>query len=432
MRFRSPFRRGTAPSRLTPMRALLLLGWGAAMVPRLVQGMTAAKFRVSVGDAQPYTALASLADRGMTLLLLLYCAGVVLARLRRLPDTGLGSLALLLLPWICLVSRDALEQTNPSWPTVVYPAVVVAVWVLQPRIEELRDVAALAVLTALVSVGLGFAVPDQGRFMGASGQAIIPSKVVLPFGVLVGPFTSGNTLGQFLAVSVPMLLILPRRRRWPALALVLFAILWTASRSSLTAAAAALLVAALITAVPAPVRAGLAGLFGLTAVTAMVVIPLMSWDDTAFTNRGFIWRGSLAAWRHNPVVGLGSTWYARVGGSTEEIASTAYHGHNLTVQMLVTGGWVLAALGVLLLVRAVVMSARWAGRGHHYLPAFMVALLISCTLEVSFGLVDRAYLVGVVTIPLAVLLLSPVPARVRGGAASPARAPAVRAGLRTP
>ena len=67
------------------------------------------------------------------------------------------------------------------------------------------------------------------------------------------------------------------------------------------------------------------------------------------------------------------------------------------------------------------------------MPAvFLTMLLVSCTQEVSFGVVDRAFLLCVTTLPIAVILFAPatrtptartpdpVPLRSRAGWTSPA------------
>lgn len=407
MRFHVPFRRPGAVGRLTPLRVLILLAWSAVFVPRTLQSLTSPKFRVGVGEGLPYTTLASLADRGLQLLLILWCAGVVLSRARRLPDTNLAALAVMLLPWLYLTSRDMLLQSFPKPSTVVYGVVVVAVWVLQPRLEALRDVAILTVLGAGLSLVLAIILPSQGLFTDSGGDAIVPEKALLPFGILVGPFTSGNNLGQVLAAGVTMVALLPRRWRVPAALLVASALVWTSSRSSLIAVTVAFLVALACAAVAPAVRSGLAALAGVLALTVMTVTPLVTRDDLAFTNRGFIWRGSLDAWAEDPAFGLGSSWYSRVGGSSEEITATAFHGHNELVQMLVTGGWIMAGLVLLLLLQAIVVAARWAGRGAYHPLALVLVLLVTSTFEVSLGFVDRAFLVPVVALPLAIVLLSP-------------------------
>ena len=61
-------------------------------------------------------------------------------------------------------------------------------------------------------------------------------------------------------------------------------------------------------------------------------------DAGAFTARGRIWAGSLEAATQSWLAGLGPSWFATVGLSTQALGSEANSGHNLFVHVAVTSG----------------------------------------------------------------------------------------------
>ena len=429
--------------------AVLALAWATVVVPRTLQSLTAPKFRTVVGvEAAPYSAVALLAERGLSALVLAACAGALLAGARALPLRTAPAAAALLAPWVVTVVRDAYAGAAPGTVALLYPAVVLALWAARPRLGVLAVVGHLTGATAVLSMAMGAAVPAAGLFRAVGGELIAPDKQVLPIGLLVGPFTDSNNLGQVLVLGAPTLLAVRSGRSALAWALaVLAAITWTSSRSSLVAAAAALAVVAVVAAARSGrARAALAAAGGALALAVVVATPLVTvasgtsgaaratTADLAFTNRGYVWRLSLEAASERLLAGWGSGWYADVARYANPLGGFAYHGHNQLVQQLVTTGLVgTAALGVLALA-ALAAAARWAGasarggetpgeggarlRGGTRLVSagggraglavvtHLVALCLSCTVEVSFGTVDRGFLLPFALAPLAVALLA--------------------------
>ncbi len=409
--------------------ALLCLTWALVVLPRTVQSLTAPKHRTAVGvEAAPYSALALLSDRGLTLAVAAACALAVLLSLRRLTLARAGAVAVLLAPWLVAAVRDAYAGLSPDAEAALYPSVVLALWALAPRLRVGAVVGHLAGASALLALVLGVALPRAGLYRLASGDLVDPDKALLPLGLLIGPFSDSNNLAQVLVLGAPALLLVRRRAvaiGW--LVVLVAALVWTSSRSSLVALVAAGAVVGVTALARRPwSRAALAGAGGLVAVATVVVVPLLTVAggtsgaarataaDTAFTNRGYVWRLSLEAVAENPLAGLGTGWYGQVARYANPLGGFAYHGHNVMVQTLVTTGLVgLAALAVLAVV-ALLRAARWAsaglGRAALFPVAHLVALAISSTLEVSFATVDRGFLLPVALAPLALWLLA------RGGA----------------
>lgn len=383
---------------------VLVAAW--AVLPKVLQTLTAAKYRVRVDQAEPpLTPLTSAATTVMTAALLGFCVLVVLDGLRRNPRRDLGGLVLLLAPWAWVEVRGWTLGSGPSASDLVYPAVAVAVWVVRPGLRHLRLLGLLAGLVAVVSVVIGVLLPDQGVFRSVDGSEITAQKAFLPFGVLVGVFTHGNTLGQYLLMGLPLVALVRRPLlRAVLLAVLGFALAWSAARSSLAAAVALVVVVAVLSLLPrdrrsVPARLVLWGAFALVAV-----LPFVTHATTAFTGRGGIWAASLDAWRRHPWVGLGSDFYTEVAQTSAALGGTVFHGHNELVQLLVTGGVVLAVLVGLLLLAAVRRAADQAGRDLTGV-AVLLALAGASLLEVSLLFDGNSVFDPVLLLPLATLLV---------------------------
>jgi O-antigen ligase len=383
---------------------VLVVAW--AIVPKVLQTLTAAKYRVRVDQAAPPpTAVTVLATDLLTLALLGYCLLVVLEALRSNPRRDLLGLVLLLAPWVWVEVRGFTLDAGWSVSDLVYPAVVVAVWLLRPGLRHLRLLGYLAGAVAVVSIVIGLALPDQGVFRASDGSVISEEKSILPIGVLVGVFTHGNTLGQYLLMGLPLIALIPRRGvRAVLLAVTAFALLWSAARGEIAAAVALGVMVGVLSLLPrgrrsVPYRLVLAGAFALVAV-----LPFVTSAPRAYTGRGAIWTNSLGYWRQHPWVGNGADFYTRIAQTSADLGGTVYHGHNEVVQLLVTGGVVLAVLVGLLLV-ATIRRATDERTGGTAGLAVLLALAGASLLEVSLMFDDGSVFDPVLLLPLATLLV---------------------------
>jgi O-antigen ligase len=191
--------------------------------------------------------------------------------------------------------------------------------------------------------------------------------------------------------------------------LVACCLVWTSSRSSLAAIAAVLLVFLLLAAMKPIARGAASATLLLVTAAAVAVIPLTAHTNDAYTNRGYIWRTSLSNWARDPWVGLGSKWYSQIGHYVNALPGTAFHGHNLFVHALVTGGIGYTALLVLMFLCLIYYAVVWAIRGISFPTAFLVSFLVTSTLEVPFGVVDNGYLLALTALPMAVIVFAPLP-----------------------
>ena len=339
------------------------------------------------------------------MLLLGFCLLVVLDALRRNPRRDLLGVTLLLAPWAWVEVRSFTLDRGGAVSDLVYPAVVVAVWLLRPGLRHLRLLGYLAGAVAIVSVLIGVLLPEQGVFRAVDGTVIVQEKVVLPFGILVGIFTHGNTLGQYLLMGLPLVALVPRPGlRTVLLAVTVVALVWSAARSTIVGAVALAGVVAVLSLLPVgrravPGRLALWAAFGLVAV-----LPFLTTSPGAFTSRGGIWRLSLAYWQQHPWVGNGSDFYTRIAQTSADLGGTVYHGHNEMVQLLVTGGVVLAVLAALLVLVAVHRATRTPG-GVIVGVAILLGLAGASLLEVSLLFDGGSVFDPVLLLPLATVLV---------------------------
>src|SRR4051795_6088646 len=217
--------------------ALIVLVGTWFLVPRLVQTFSVSKEHTAVGDpAPPYTALASAAQRGLFYLTVGLCLWIIALLWRHSPSRRGLALIVFLLPWAYLVIRDKYAEQSPENVYRLMPLLAVTVWILRPRLARLQVLGYVVGVTIVTSLLVGIALPDHGVLRNASGQFVTVDKQILPWGSLVGIFTNGNNLGQFIAMGLPAVMLI--RARGPRTVIVLcslFALVWSASRSSIMA-----------------------------------------------------------------------------------------------------------------------------------------------------------------------------------------------------
>jgi hypothetical protein len=371
------------------------------VLPRLMQSVLAPKFRASVGGATPeVSGVASLAGQALAVLVVGVCLVILGTIYRDQHHVQFGALFVMVLPWIYLVVRDLFVAESPTLPTLVYPVVVFTLWVLKPDVDTLGLIGYLAGAAALLSLLLAVVLPSKGLFVTSTGALVNEDKNILPWGSLVGFLTHANNLGQFLAVSVPLICAIRRpAHRYPLLLITLFALVWT----SFLAVGIAALAAAAIAIVPWAVRHAMAVTVAAVPFVAGCLLPWFVHDPEAFSNRGLIWMQSALWWRESEWFGLGANWFGDVGQTSQRISATAFHGHNQLMHFLVTGGLVLALAVAVQLVFVIVRAGRLAGQGTMVGAVYLAALAGTCVLEKSFAIVDNTLMFPVVVLPLAVI-----------------------------
>jgi len=393
-----------------PIVVLMVITWTAVVLPRFVQSLTAPKHAALVNDAIPYSSSTALLSHLLTVMVIGWCVVVVAQRLGDLPSDRRRVLVILLAPWFYLITRDLYSGVHLHLQDLEYPAIIIAVWVLRPPLRKLVVLGYLAAVLALISVLMGFFLTSKGIYHARNGDLVPLDKKILPLGILVGPLTSENNLGQALVLGLPLIGL--SRNRMLKLAVVLltvFAVVWTSSRSSIGAMAVGGGIALALQVPGRKLRQVLAAGMLLAAGLVMIALPVSTSSGTSFSNRGYIWITSLRAWSQHRVFGLGSRWFSTLAKYEEGLGGQAFHGHNTFVQMVVMGGAVCLVLVGAMAVVSLGSAVRWVGRGVNAPAVLLGTFFVSATLEWSFAFYDRDFLLAVTVLPMAMILLAERP-----------------------
>ncbi|MFC7493226.1 MULTISPECIES: O-antigen ligase family protein [unclassified Nocardioides] len=375
------------------------------MLPTYVQAFTGAKGEVTVAAFDGGSGLSQVTSQIFGALLVCYCLLVIASNLRQLPSERLTSLAVCLAPWGFYLLNDIHRGTSISVAVLTYPLVAVALWTARVDLDALRVVGWFVGILVVATFAMVLLSPDRAFYVAPSGALVQAEKQIFPGGLLAGPFNNPNTLGQVLVLGSGLVFLSAKSRR-VGLALLLAVgtqIVWSASRASMLAFVLVALTLIITSTVRRAVGRQLIGLGGLCIAACVVVVPLMTDDPSSFSDRGQIWSGSLSYWRGHHWLGLGSTWYSSISHYNNDLVSLAFHGHNLFVNTLVTGG----VLGVALLASWLLLAWR-AALASPSAPALGVVVSVSAVglLEVPVNMVDRGALFFAAQLPLLIIVLS--------------------------
>ena len=388
--------------------ALVWLAVAWAVLPRTVQSLTAPKMRGEVGVEGAATSAASaLVTTALTLALLAFCFLIVLDSWNHRQPASVVRLAAVLAPWGYLLLRDLFVGDMPRTGSLVYGAVAVALWRLPLDRRLLVALGYATGASAVLAVAMGALVPSAGVFRTEIGSMVVDDKAIVPWGLLVGFYSHGNTLGQSLALGLPMVLLVPRRfLRAILLGTVLFAILWSASRTSWIAVLTACAGVGLTLVLPRALRKLAAAAAMVGAILVSSLVPWLVNDPVAFSGRGIIWITTREAFGATPWFGRGSNWFEVVGSTSERLGIAVSSAHSQLLHMLVTGGVVLVLLTLPMLVLAVVGALRHLDGASTWGVAYVLILAGCGVTEVvtRFGSVTPSF--PVVMIPLAVLIFA--------------------------
>ena len=394
--------RWSARSRHFLTQAIIIAVSAWYFLPRMLLTLQTEKTKAAVGgSAETTTPLAHSIERLLFYCAFALCAWIIVSFWTKSPSSRGLVLISLLAPFVYLTTRDLYADQPPQMATVLTLLIIVALWMLRPPIQSLALVGYLVGLVSLASVVVAILLPSHGLLRSAITQGYIdPDKAILPWGILIGVTSGGNTLGVFLALGVPCIFLIPQRILRTVLLIVsLFAIVWTASRGSMLAVAMSA-VTALVLSRSHPDRR-FKGTVACCCVSfaVPVLLPWFTHDPEAFSNRGWIWSASEQAWGQNPVFGLGSGWFQRIGSSTEALGPTVFHAHNQILQILVLGGAVYALIFGATLVIAISSAAKLAK--DTVVPAAYLAAIAGCSIfELSLTTIENQLLTPVSLLPL--------------------------------
>jgi hypothetical protein len=392
--------------RLAVALVWLVVAW--TVLPRTLQSLTAPKMRGEVGVQEGSTsAVAALSTTLLTLVLLGFCCLVVLDNLSSREPAPVLRLAAVLAPWGYLLLRDLFVGSTPRMGSLVYGAVAVALWRLRPDRRLLVTLGYAVGATAALSVAMGVLTPNAGVFRTDIGSMVTDDKAILPWGLLVGYYSHSNTLGQSLALGLPLVLLIPRRVvRAVLVAVMLFALVWSASRTSWVAVVAAGGGAGLTLVLPRALRKVAAAAMMTGAVLVASLVPWLTNDPTAFSSRGIVWITTREAFGFTPWFGRGSNWFEVIGSTSARLGTAVSSAHSQVLHMLVTGGVVLVLLTVPMVLLAVAGALRQLDRGSVWGVAYVLTLAGCGVTEVilRFGSVIPSF--PVLVIPLAALIFA--------------------------
>lgn len=388
---------------------LIVVVWSWIAVPNTLQTLLSPKYRSSVGSNNvPYSRVAALADYGLYVAVIAVCAAVILGYLNHVNTQALGRLAAMIVPWGYIVIRDLYVPTKITHEGVCYLLIVVAIWTLRPELRRLQVLGYLMGLTATLSIVIAIFMPDHAIFRTALGEVIAEDKQVLPWGILVGIFTQGNNLAQFLALGLPTVFLIRRRRdRVLLVGISCLAIVWSASRGSMLAVAIGALAYVVLSLSWHAVRRIVGVIAAVAPFVVVCVVPLVTTDPTAFTNRGLVWLVSLKVWHTHEWIGNGSAYFNIVGSTSARIAGSVFHGHNQFVQFMVTGGLIFGFLVIPQMLLATGRAARFAVQGQVFGVVWLSVLGATCLFEKSFAYVDNGNFLAAMVVPFAILMFAP-------------------------
>jgi hypothetical protein len=212
-------------------------------------------------------------------------------------------------------------------------------------------------------------------------KAIFPS-------ILAGPFSQPNALALTLCLGLPFVLLVYRGfALFSAWSLLLFVELWSSSRTSIAAFLATTLVFVVVFRIHSRVIATFLGTAALIVAAGVVIIlPLITADPLAFTGRGRIWQAILIASSESPVFGFGPYVLLEPSAITSMIGFIPYHGHNVAMSLLATGGWL--AVGSAAVLIAVSWTRAVMHKRERFVVLFLLAVLASGALEDTLRLED--------------------------------------------
>jgi hypothetical protein len=252
---------------------------------------------------------------------------------------------------------DATSRSILDYLTV--GVVVIALWCLRPSRALYAHVGRLVCVLVVYSLVFAFADPAGAYYTSLSGAIGESTKSYIGHNQLASVFGHSNTLGIAIALGIPFILLIERRvARLVFLALAIWVLVWSSSRTGLFAAGFAFVFMSILRRMPRRLAGPVAWAGSLMVLAVVFLLPLRTTDPNAFTRRGAIWIGSLAQAHHNVLLGQGPNWYSDIAQFDNDLGNQASSGHNWFVSTLVLGGLVGLVLGAILIFRLLVLASR--------------------------------------------------------------------------
>ena len=170
--------------------------------------------------------------------------------------------------------------------------IVIALWCLRPSRALYVHVGRLISILVIYSLVFGLTDPAGAYYTSLSGAIGESTKSFIGHNQLASVFGHSNTLGIVIALGIPFILLLERRViRVVVLALAIWVLVWSSSRTGIFAAGFAFVLVAILRQVPRRFARPVVWVSSLIVLAVVFVLPLRTTDPNAFTRRGEIWIG---------------------------------------------------------------------------------------------------------------------------------------------
>jgi O-Antigen ligase len=285
--------------------------------------------------------------------------------------------------------------------------IVIALWCLRPSRALYAHVGRLISILVIYSLIFALADPAGAYYTSLSGAIGESTKSFIGHNQLASVFGHSNTLGIVIALGIPFILLLERRVvRLVVLALAIWVLVWSSSRTGVFAAGFAFVLVSILRQVPRRLAGPVVWVSSLIVLAVVFLLPLRTTDPNAFTRRGAIWIGSLAEAHHNVLFGQGPNWYSDIAQFDNDLGNQASSGHNWFVSTLALGGLVGLVLGAILIFRLLVLASRQLrGTGASVtVYRYWISVIALSTLEYIWVTSPRADLFFSVTFLMILLL----------------------------
>lgn len=289
-----------------------------------------------------------------------------------------GPAGIMLALWVLIYLYHGADLAADS---LLFPLFVVAFALVEMDREAIfRVIAWAGVLSAAMAVVLGL-VGGWGFMpeLWSSGA----DKAIVGDHILAGAYDHSNSLGQVIVLTLPIAIwVLRGWGRWLATAVMLFAIVWSASRISIAVGVGAAILS-LIVLPRARKWMGWVATAVVSAATALlIVVPLVVRDPEFLTNRGFIWVTARNFGTEDVgkfLLGSGGDSFSTISPLTERLDYVSTTGHNLFVTFFICGG----ILAVVTLFSYLIMGAFQQVKDFHLFPLPLIWLIVYLLISIA-------------------------------------------------
>ena len=377
------------PTLIVAVCALWLYAVPIEVITQLSQGRQSLATATSIGANAPPVVITL---RQAALLVTISALGLgVLANVATERRIFPWRLAILTLPAIALQLAAVFNGSGIGLAAYAYVLMCAHFCTTEKRAPVLPLISILTITTASIAIAMAAVFPTAA--LVARGTSVdVDSKAIIGALLLAGPFASPNTLGSALVVGVPAILYaFPGRSIFRILYIagllsVCMAIVWSASR---TAIFALVIVAIVFIFARLNLRIVAALTVVATALTA-ALLPFFNLTPSAFTGRGQIWIGSLSSYSQSPIFGLGPDFYGQEATVDSDLGPTAFHGHDVLINALATGGIVFALSIAMVYASICVLNYTLANAPQRCAMVWLAMIIGLGILEVPFDFRNAA------------------------------------------